>query len=422
MTNNKTIISIQSRNLRITERFLQEDQEYAVVAPYLLNTDSEIKPINFSSATDMHIQSVSMDESYQNDFDIFSLDKTSAYPASPLKSSFLENVFANLIGGLSGVNISAENIAVFGGTFGSYRTLLPLQPKKIIICPDILYRNQKAAFTSYGKTVVDVLTTEKGLINLDSLESILENYKNKCCYLYINHNLGYKFDTPYLERIAELLEKYDVFALYDADVINTIHNPSADPLLPIKIRSFFNRSLILCNMSKEFGVPGIRIGFGIGPNELIKEVRLFQRISLEILPSSSKILAQIVIQYANLDKVRTEYGLRMEALNSGLIKFGWNIIRPDIGINFFVPVPEKFKKARIVPPGTLFSYWCMKECKVIVRPGSVHGRKMDNYVRFVISVDENQIQEVFRRFFVAKIDYFMEFPNGIEEEYLKIIG
>ncbi|MEM4397669.1 MAG: pyridoxal phosphate-dependent aminotransferase, partial [Candidatus Woesearchaeota archaeon] len=220
--------------------------------------------------------------------------------------------------------------------------------------------------------------------------------------------------------IAKLLEKYNLYCIYDADVFFTSYDDT-DPLIPLKVDSFSKRTIFLFTMTKELGSPGLRISWGIGPKKLIQKLKNFQKISLEILPPPNKFLVEKILKNVNVERVKKILKERMEILVKGIKKLGWKIEKPSFGVNLFIPVPLNFKKLKRTNPDSVFSYYLAKKTKILVRTGSSHGNKKYDTVRFVISQKKEIIKEAIERMKKENISYNMYLPKEIEEEFINEI-
>lgn len=414
MKNGELVNRIRKRRSEVEMLFLQSDRTYRAIA----STARHSKAISFSSAGDMHIQRDIDPCVYQNiDVDISS---SARYPGLTSTTFDIEYDFCAFIRRWFKIDILPECVAVFNGIFGSYRTCMEIFPGSTVICPDVLYARQKACFSLLGKDVAEV-STNNGLIDLSSLHEQLRLHAGKTCFVYINHNVGKGANRKYLNGIARLLKQYGVYALYDVDTVYTTHKKSAGVFPALFHSALRKRALLLINMSKELGAPGLRIGFGVGPKELIDEIRHFQEYAFEIIPSPSNKLARILLGRADMKKSAQIFRARMKLVCERLRSLGWKISPPDTGINIFISVPPSFLVTKHTTPGELFSYYCARETGVTVRPGAVHGKKMKDFIRLVVSPSLDDINEAFDRFEKTGIRYDMLLPRELEKQYARDI-
>lgn len=414
----KELEKISERNRLLQESFLNNDEAFHAISRYASRIDGHI---NLGSAGNMHASAVKELKNIKN-LGSKILKGADSYPGLGSTTFDIERDYVKFLKRWFGIKVASEEIAVFNGTFGSYRTITTASDKPAVLCPEIAYTRLKACLKASGKRVIEYKNTADGHIDLRDLDAKMARWKDDYGFVYINNPLGVNINDQYLSSLAKLLRKHDKFALYDLDTMYTAHVKDATACLPLIHGDFKKRALILSTLSKEVGAPGIRVGFAIGPKKLIREIRLHQEYVLEIIPTTSRAIASLLLEHADLKRAARELHERMSILTRGLDQLGWKLEMPATGINLYVPVPRSFTKISWTSPDTAFSFLMAKETGVRVRPGSIDGKAMREFVRFVISPEIPDVKDALQRLKTAGISYGMTLPKKLRQEYEKTIA
>ena len=116
------------------------------------------------------------------------------------------------------------------------------------------------ALERLGLKVITVAVTPENGLDIAALERAFQNYPVKACWLMssFQNPIGYSLSDEKKQRIARLLETYDVTLIED-DVYAELYATSAPPL-PIKHFTTNGNSMLCSSFSKSL-VAGYRIGW-----------------------------------------------------------------------------------------------------------------------------------------------------------------
>ncbi|HMQ97160.1 MAG TPA: pyridoxal phosphate-dependent aminotransferase [Candidatus Nanoperiomorbaceae bacterium] len=407
---------IRTQNERIGGQLGAGDRAFFALLHHMKDGEGFI---NVSSASDMHVWQeawpADMAERFTTDFSVTAVTK---YPPLVTRHEFMEREAAEFLSSVFSKDLNPTEVFLTNGSLTSPSMLMTASPRPVVIYADKCYTSQVAAFRAAGKQPIACQTDVHGRLLLDDLETLLAGRDEAVAYIYLHHNEGAAATVDYLDALYELCERYDTYLQYDADVMATRHRDDVDPLLALD-RRYRSRFIVLINFSKEFNAPAIRIGLAIGNKDLVYEMKVYQKHKIEMLPLPSIAIAKLLLCEADVHRSAAIFRQRMQQLVAHLQRRGWETRGPDVGINCFVPVPDSFLEAKQVSPGALFSYYIMKQAKVMVRPGVLHGEALRHTVRFVVSPTYDEIDEVFARFDTAGIHGNMSMPEGLEDAFMQ---
>ena len=315
-----------------------------------------------------------------------------------------------------------NQFVLFRGTLGggAFCTLSLFRNKVNVLVPESCYQYHKTAFASYGKRVVEIKAGHSGLMDLDELTSVMHKLRGQIAFVYFNSTYGEIPTKEYFEKLARLTEKAEVLLVYDADVIFTLYNSNEKHNLPSVEVDTFKNLLILGNLTKEFGCPGLRISYGLTNQRLASEIRAFQEKSMEMIPTLNSLLAKMIVDKISLNKIRIMLKGRMKTLVEDLRKQGWTVSAPDTGINLFIEVPPSFAKSKTARGCDLFHFYLLSELGILTRPGCTHSINDFNRIRLVITEPKNKIIQALRRLEENGVTYEMQMPEGLELRYRKL--
>jgi len=349
------------------------------------------------------------------------LARIGVYPGRISIATELTATISETLKKWTGASIPNSEIMITSGIYGAYRTILLSSPKPLIIVPELTHEPHKAAFKALGKRLLECPADPEGRMDLGKLRVILGSNREKTAYVYICHNRGQLINEAYLLELSDIICKAKTAGLYDADIIYTTHTEAAQPWLPFITEKVRSHMLIMGTLSKEFGMPGIRIGYVVGSARLMDHIKVHQEETLEMIPAPSQIIASHIMGKVRLDKVQEQLQDRMKTLVRGLSGLGWKVSKPAVGINLRIPVPPSFAKQKIVAADELFSWYTWQAAGVLIRIGSTDGTNRNTEVRLVICQTTQTIDKAIQQLLKAGITYDMKLPEDCIKNYLAYI-
>ncbi len=181
-------------------------------------------------------------------------------------------------------------------------------------------------------------------------------------------------------QISELARDKGLFLISDEVYSRMIFQ--SKHYSPSYIDKCQERTLIINSMSKIFAMSGWRMGYAVGPNELIEKMGLLLQTILSCSSEFSQMGAKIALDTPTqfIDSMNLEYQERMHLLVDGLNGIpGINCVKPDGAFYVFPQIDQKF--------GDMKEY-CVKllrEEGVCLVPGEFFGSEGKGSVRMAYS-------------------------------------
>lgn len=202
-----------------------------------------------------------------------------------------------------------------------------------------------------------------------------------------------------LEKLAEVAIKHDLYVVSDEVYSRLLYDENKACSIAT-MPGMKERTIIINSFSKTYAMTGWRVGYALGPSEIISNmVKLQENVAacvnssaqygaLEALEGPQDAVNAMVASYSNrrnmiIDEFSTIPGLRCFA--------------PQGAFYAFVDISELGMKA------SDFALDLLEKERVIVVPGHAFGKDSDNYVRLSFATSEKAILEG-----TARIRHYME--------------
>ncbi len=258
------------------------------------------------------------------------------------------------------IKLSPDDIIITTG--GSEAVLFAfmscLNPGDEIIVPEPAYANYMAFAISAGAVIRTVSTSIEEGFSLPKVEQFEELINERTRGILIcnpNNPTGYLYTRKEMNRIRDLVKKYDLF-LFSDEVYREFIYTGSPYISACHLEGIEQNVVLIDSVSKRYSECGIRIGALITKNhELRKAVMKFCQARL-----SPPLIGQIVAE-ASLDvpreyMIRTyeEYIERRNCLIDGLNKIP--------GVYSPIPMGAFYTVARLpIDDSDKFCAWCLSE-------------------------------------------------------------
>ena len=258
------------------------------------------------------------------------------------------------------IKLSADDIIITAG--GSEAVLFAfmacLNPGDEIIVPEPAYANYMAFAISAGAVIRPITSTIEDGFALPAIERFEELINERTRGTLIcnpNNPTGYLYTRKEMNRIRDLVKKYDLF-LFSDEVYREFIYTGSPYISACHLAGIEQNVVLIDSVSKRYSECGIRIGALITKNKVLRNaVMKFCQARL-----SPPLLGQIVAE-ASLDSPRSyaihtyeEYIERRNCLIDELNKIP--------GVYSPIPMGAFYTVARLpIDDSDRFCEWCLKE-------------------------------------------------------------
>lgn len=287
---------------------------------------------------------------------------------------------------------------IFVTTGGSQASLLAMQailnPGEEVILLEPFFTFYEQHITQAGGVPLFSMTgLEKHFLpGADEVEAIVTD-KTKAIIVNSPCNpTGAVYPRQTLEGLARIAEKHDLLVisdeLYEAFVYGAKHIPFAT--LP----GMQERTITIGGMSKAYAMTGWRIGYAMGPAEIIKTMQVIgapQTICVNTMVQEASEFAirncdKRIESMVSLFEKRVQFASELFASIPGL-----KITKPSGSFYLFIDV------AGTGMNGEEFAVKMLEEAGVVTVPGLSFGPHCANYIRVACTVSNETMQEAVER-------------------------
>ena len=258
------------------------------------------------------------------------------------------------------IKLSADDIIITTG--GSEAVLFAfmscLNPGDEIIVPEPAYANYMAFAISAGAVIRTVSTSIEEGFSLPKVEQFEELINERTRGILIcnpNNPTGYLYTRKEMNRIRDLVKKYDLF-LFSDEVYREFIYTGSPYISACHLEGIEQNVVLIDSVSKRYSECGIRIGALITKNhELRKAVMKFCQARLSP-PLIGQIVAEASLDVPRKYMIRTyeEYIERRNCLIDGLNKIP--------GVYSPIPMGAFYTVASLpIDDSDKFCAWCLSE-------------------------------------------------------------
>ncbi len=209
---------------------------------------------------------------------------------------------------------------------------------------------------------------------------------------YPNNPTGGVMSKADLEAIAEVLRGTDIMVLSD-EIYGELRYSEEGHVPFSKIDGMRERTVVVNGFSKAFAMTGWRLGYALGPAELISLMRKIHQYGIMSAPTTAQYAAIEALKSCDddVEEMRQEYNYRRRYIVDGFRAMGLSCFEP-LGAFYVFPC--------IKSTGMNSEEFCEKlleEEHVAVVPGSAFGESGEGFIRCSYAYSIENIQEALRR-------------------------
>ncbi len=198
------------------------------------------------------------------------------------------------------------------------------------------------------------------------------------------------------EAIAEVIK--------DTDIIVMTDEIYAELTFGVKHTSFANvegmkdRTIVINGFSKAYSMTGWRLGYAMGPKEIINAMKLLHGYAIICAPTTSQYAAIVALNECDeeIDAMREEYDMRRKYLIKELNRIGLSTHNVQGAFYAFCDIKST---------GLSSQEFCEKlllEENVVVIPGTAYGKAGEGFIRISYSYSLDHLTQA-----IHKIENFL---------------
>ena len=206
------------------------------------------------------------------------------------------------------------------------------------------------------------------------------NSRTRAIIVNTPHNpTGKVFTRAELRVIAELCQKHDVVAITDEVYEHILYDDAIHTRLAT-LPGMAERTLTISSLGKTFSVTGWKIGWAIGPAELVNAAnQAHQFITYAVAsPLQAAAAAALSLPFAFFENLQASYQSRRDRIVKVLQKVGFKVFKPSG--SFFVMIDWRGIAPARVQNDMQFADWMIRDVGVACIPASPFYQESDKHL------------------------------------------
>ena len=278
-----------------------------------------------------------------------------------------------------------------------------INPGDEVLIPQPSYVSYVPCVTlAYGKPVIIELKEENQfrLTKDELLERITD--KTKILILpFPNNPTGAIMEKRDLEEIAKVCIEKDIFVVSDEIYSELTYNGEKHISIAC-IPGMKERTIVINGFSKAYAMTGWRLGYAVGPAEILKQMIKIHQFAIMCAPTNSQYAAVEALRNGDrdIDKMRESYNQRRRFLLNAFKEMGLDCFEP-FGAFYMFPSIKRFGMT-----SDKFANRLLQEEKVAVVPGTAFGDCGEGFLRISYAYSLEDLKEALGRLkdFISRLD------------------
>ncbi len=207
-----------------------------------------------------------------------------------------------------------------------------------------------------------------------------------------NNPTGAIMEREDLEAIAEVIKKHDLFVVSD-EIYAELTYGGRKHVSIAEIDGMKERTVIVSGFSKAYAMTGWRLGYALGPAEIVKQLTKLHQYGIMSSPTTAQYAAIEALKNGDDDvtAMRDDYDMRRRYIVG---KFN------EMGLTCFEPLGAFYAFPCIKSTGLSsdeFATRLVKEKRVAVVPGTAFGECGEGFIRVSYAQSMKNIKKAMKR-------------------------
>lgn len=225
-------------------------------------------------------------------------------------------------------------------------------------------------------------------------EEILQKITEKTRILvlpYPNNPTGAIMEREDLEKIAKVVIEKDLIVISDEIYAELTYEKKHVSI--VQIPGMKERTILINGFSKAYAMTGWRLGYCIGPIEIIRQMLKIHQFAIMCAPTTSQYAGIEALKNGDVDvqKMRTEYNHRRRYLMHAFAEMGLPCFEP-FGAFYCFPEIRKFGLT-----SDDFTMKLLQQEKLAVVPGDAFGSCGEGFIRISYAYSMDTLQQATQR-------------------------
>ncbi len=208
---------------------------------------------------------------------------------------------------------------------------------------------------------------------------------------YPNNPTGGIMTREDLEEIAGVLRNTNVMILSDEIYAELTYGSKHTSIA--NIEGMKERTVLVNGFSKTYAMTGWRLGFAVGPAEVMKQMLKIHQFAIMSSPTTSQYAAIDALKNGDedIERMKEEYDCRRRVIVDGFNQMGLHCFEPEGAFYVFPSIQSTGLSSDAFSEKLLYTQ------KVAVVPGTAFGKSGEGFVRCSYAYSVKNIQKALER-------------------------
>lgn len=268
-----------------------------------------------------------------------------------------------------------------------------VSPGDEVIIPEPCYVSYDPITTLTGGTPVPIKTTAETnfRVTAEQIKKKITDRTKLLVLSYPNNPTGAILEHKDLVEISEVLKGTNIIVLSDEIYAELTYGIPHESIASIE--GMKERTIVVNGFSKTFSMTGWRLGFAMGPRELIKMMTKIHQSCIMCAPTISQNAAITALQscWDEVESMHAEYDRRRQYCVRKLNEMGLHTFEPQGAFYVFPDIRSSGMES------DTFCNLLLKEQKVAIIPGTAFGESGEGFARISYAYNLSHLQEAMKR-------------------------
>lgn len=282
------------------------------------------------------------------------------------------------VGGSEAIDIALR------ATINEGDEVIILEPSYVCYEPDVLLA---------GGVVKKIRLKNENEFRLtpEELESVITSKTKILLMNYPNNPTGAIMNKADLEKIVKVIIKHDLLVISDEIYSELTYSDKHYSIGAIK--DMRDRSIIINGFSKTFSMTGWRLGYVMGPKNIMDQMKKIHQFIVMSAPTISQYAGIEALRNGDTDieRMKKEYDKRRKYLLKELNRLDIPVFEPR-GAFYIFPYIGKYNMS-----SEEFATDLLNKERVVVVPGTAFGESGEGFVRISYAYSLDALKEAIKR-------------------------
>jgi len=292
----------------------------------------------------------------------------------------------------------AETLITVGGSEALYLALTAiLNPGDEVIIPEPCFVSYEAEVSFANGVPVPIATNVATTFQVTGaqVEAAVTPRTKAILINYPNNPTGAVLDLERMQEIAAVVANHDLLVISD-EIYDRLRYAGQQVTFS-SLNEMRDRTVIIGGFSKDYAMTGWRLGFALGPSDIVAAMRKIHQYTIMSAPTTAQVAAITALNDPAAEEavlaMRESYNVRRKLLVDGLNSIGLPVFEPRGAFYAFPDIRASGMTS------DKFAWTLLDEERVACVPGPAFGAGGEGYVRMCYATAKNQIEEALERMY-----------------------